>query len=69
MKVYIVRHGQVLHNAMKQYNTSDEDLTELGIKQAEELRDKIKDMKFDIIISSGAENVNSDFLWFFRERA
>lgn len=52
MKVYIVRHGQVLHNAMKQYNTSDEDLTELGIKQAEELRDKIKDMKFDIIISS-----------------
>jgi broad specificity phosphatase PhoE len=52
MKVYIVRHGQVPHNAMKQYNTSDEDLTELGIKQAEQLRDKIKNMKYDIIISS-----------------
>ncbi len=52
MKVYIVRHGQVPHNALKQYNTTDEDLTELGIKQAEELRDKIKDMNFDVIISS-----------------
>ena len=31
MKVYIVRHGQVPHNALKQYNTKDEDLTELGI--------------------------------------
>ncbi len=52
MKVYIVRHGQVPHNALKQYNTKDEDLTELGITQAEELKDKIKNMKFDIIISS-----------------
>lgn len=52
MKVYIVRHGQVPHNALNQYNTNDEDLTNLGIKQAEELRDKIKDMNFDIIISS-----------------
>ena len=52
MKVYIVRHGQVPHNALNQYNTSDEDLTDLGIKQAEELRNKIKDMNFDIIISS-----------------
>ena len=52
MKVYIVRHGQVPHNALKQYNTSDEDLNELGIQQAEELKDKIKDMKFDVIISS-----------------
>lgn len=52
MKIYIVRHGQVPHNALKQYNTTDEDLTDLGIKQAEELRDKIKDMEFDIIICS-----------------
>lgn len=52
MKVYIVRHGQVPHNALKQYNTTDEDLTELGIQQAIELRDKIKDMKFDVIFSS-----------------
>ena len=52
MKVYIVRHGQVLHNALNQYNATDEDLTQLGIEQAKELRDKIKKMKFDIIISS-----------------
>lgn len=52
MKVYIVRHGQVPHNALNQYNAEDEDLTELGIAQAEELRDKIKNMNFDIIISS-----------------
>ena len=52
MKIYIVRHGQVPNNALEQYNTNDEDLTDLGIKQAEELRDKIKDMKFDIIICS-----------------
>lgn len=36
MKVYIVRHGQVAHNALGQYNSTDEDLTEIGIKQAEE---------------------------------
>ena len=52
MKVYIVRHGQVPHNALKQYNTTDEDLTELGIQQAQELRDKIKNVKFDLIICS-----------------
>lgn len=52
MKVYIVRHGQVPHNALGQYNTADEDLTELGIQQAEELKDKIKNLHFDIVISS-----------------
>ena len=52
MKVYIVRHGQVPHNALNQYNSNNEDLTELGIQQAEELKDKIKNMNLDIIISS-----------------
>lgn len=52
MKIYIVRHGQVPHNMKNQYNTTDEDLTDIGIKQAEELRAKIRDMEFDIIISS-----------------
>ncbi len=52
MKLYIVRHGQVPHNALGQYNTDDEDLTELGIKQAEELKNKIKNLHFDIVISS-----------------
>lgn len=52
MKVYIVRHGQVPHNALHQYNTTDEDLTEYGISQAVELSKKIKNKHFDIIISS-----------------
>lgn len=52
MKVYIVRHGEVPHNVLNQYNTKDEDLTDLGIIQAENLREKIKYIKFDIIISS-----------------
>lgn len=52
MKVYIVRHGQVPHNALNQYNTIDEDLTKYGVNQAVELSKKIKDEHFDIIISS-----------------
>ena len=52
MKVYIVRHGQVPHNALHQYNTTDEDLTEYGVSQAVELSEKIKNKHFDIIISS-----------------
>lgn len=52
MKVCIVRHGQVLHNAIGQYNATDEDLTDVGVSQAIKLKDKIKDMNFDVIISS-----------------
>lgn len=52
MKAYIVRHGEVLHNALKIYNNENEDLNENGVKQAEELKYKIKDLEFDVIISS-----------------
>lgn len=52
MKVYIVRHGEVLHNALKIYNNENEDLNENGVKQAEELKYKIKDLEFNVIISS-----------------
>ena len=52
MKIYIVRHGQVPHNALKQYNNQNEDLTKLGIKQAEELKEKIKEIEYDIVICS-----------------
>ena len=52
MKIYLVRHGEVFHNALNMYDASDEDLTPLGIKQAEKLREKIKDIHFDIVISS-----------------
>lgn len=40
------------NNALNQHTNPEEDLTELRIKQAEELRDKIKNIKFDVIISS-----------------
>lgn len=52
MKIYLVRHGQVPHNASHQYNTKDEDLTAIGIKQALEVKEKIKSIDFDIIYSS-----------------
>lgn len=52
MKVYIVRHGEVLHNVLKMYNSKDDDLTDRGIIQALELRNKIEDIKFDVVISS-----------------
>lgn len=52
MKIYIVRHGEVPHNALKQYNNENEDLNENGIRQANELKEKIKNINYDIIISS-----------------
>ena len=52
MKVYIVRHGEVPHNALKQYNNENGDLNENGIRQANELKEKIKNINYDIIISS-----------------
>lgn len=52
MKIYIVRHGEVPHNVLKMYNSENEDLTDNGIMQALELREKIKDIKFDMVISS-----------------
>ena len=52
MKVYLVRHGEVNHNLYKLYNREDEYLNETGIKQAEELREKIKNIEYDFIISS-----------------
>ena len=52
MKIYLVRHGEVNHNLFKQYNREDEDLNETGIKQAQELKRKIENISYDIIISS-----------------
>ena len=52
MNVYIVRHAQVPHNPLGQYNSNDEDLTILGVQQAENLRKQIDSIKFDVIICS-----------------
>lgn len=52
MKVYIVRHGQVPHNVLKKYSNENEDLNEIGVQQANELKEKIYNIDYDIIISS-----------------
>lgn len=52
MKVYIVRHGEVNHNLYKIYSNKNEDLNETGINQALLLKEQIKNIEYDIIISS-----------------
>ena len=52
MKVYLVRHGQCESNVIGRYNYVNEDINEKGNKQAEDLREKIKDIDYDIVISS-----------------
>lgn len=52
MKVYLVRHGQTDTNIKRKYNFVGEDINEKGIQQAEELKEKIKDMDFDVVYCS-----------------
>lgn len=68
MEIYVIRHGRVPSNDLGIISgpNSDEMLTEVGIKQAESVRDKLKDINFDAIYCSNvkraiqtAEIVNS----------
>lgn len=52
MKVYIVRHGEVSSNVRGIYNLVDDKLNEKGIEQANILREKVKEIDYDVIISS-----------------
>ena len=53
MKVLITRHGKTDWNLQRKIQGSvDTDLNEFGIKQAEEVREKLKDTKIDIVFSS-----------------
>ncbi len=52
MKIYIVRHGQILSNLIERHTINDEDLTLVGISQAKDLSKKIGKLDFDIVISS-----------------
>lgn len=52
MKIYLVRHGQCNSNVNKIYNYKHEDLNNVGIEQARELSKKIKEIDYDIVISS-----------------
>lgn len=53
MKIYIIRHGETNINVENRINSlNDEDLNEEGIKQAENLRKNLKNIKYDLIICS-----------------
>ena len=53
MKLYLTRHGQTEWNAQdKVCGITDVGLTKLGIKQADELAEKLKDKGIDIILHS-----------------
>jgi len=52
-KLYLTRHGETLWNTEgRMQGWNDSPLTELGIKQAEWLKERIKDLKIDAIYSS-----------------
>ena len=51
--IYIVRHGQTNYNVEGRYGGRiDTPLNEKGISQAYELKEILKDIKFDVVISS-----------------
>lgn len=53
MNLYVVRHCQTNSNKNKLFNgRNDEDLNEYGIEQAKELKEHIKSLDIDLIISS-----------------
>lgn len=53
MSVYVIRHGQTGLNQVRKFNGSvDEDLSDVGRKQAEEAGKKLAKKKFDAIFCS-----------------
>lgn len=51
--IYIVRHGQTNDNVIGRYGGRiDTPLNENGIEQANQLHDKLKGIKFDLVFSS-----------------
>ena len=53
MKLYFVRHGQTEANVTMSGNPSDDvPLNKLGIQQATNLAAELKDVKFDVLVSS-----------------
>lgn len=53
MLLYVVRHGQTDCNKQNKHNCRlDEDINEVGIEQAKDVSNKVKELKIDIIICS-----------------
>lgn len=54
--IYVIRHGQTdLNSERRMQGRLGLALNEVGIKQAELLREKLQDIEFDVIISSPQE--------------
>ncbi len=78
MSIYFIRHGQTNLNKSVSFNGEvEEELTEVGILQAQEAGKKLKDIKFDAIFCSpqlrtmqtlNALNIVSSVPIFFDER-
>lgn len=67
MNIYLVRHGEVEHNRLGYYSNENEDLNATGIQQAQELRELIKEIPFQVCYTSPllrakhtAEIINQD---------
>lgn len=58
MKLYIFRHGRTDGNDLKICQTPDFELNSEGIKQAEELRDKLAPVNLQIIYASPFKRAN-----------
>jgi broad specificity phosphatase PhoE len=59
MKIYLIRHGESTSDIENRFGGHyDDDLTDLGLKQAKELVQKLKSEKIDIIFSSPFKRAN-----------
>ncbi len=53
MKLYVIRHGQTKCNVENKYNCRlDEDINEVGIKQAMQAQKEVKNLDIDLIMCS-----------------
>ena len=53
MKLYVVRHGQTVNNKLRKVSGKTETiLTNKGIEEARQTKEKLKDVNFDLVFSS-----------------
>ncbi|MFA7253467.1 MAG: histidine phosphatase family protein [Patescibacteria group bacterium] len=63
MKLFIVRHGQTNENAKKiMMGHLDRDLSEIGVKQADKLAERLKNEKIDFIYCSDLKRTKNTLL-------
>ncbi|MCL5011298.1 MAG: histidine phosphatase family protein [Candidatus Marsarchaeota archaeon] len=55
MKVFLVRHGESVHNAMRAYSSIETPLTKSGVAQTKRVARRFAGVKVDRIFSSTCE--------------